>query len=151
MWCTAELVRSLCARREVLSSNLIHRKRGLPSISFIFFSWGWTFSPGYMPGTKDPNLQSQIASPGWETGSRASSQPGLDLISVVVIFPLSKATILYNKLSEYRGQKWKSPLKAQEIYILIYKENIHLMALQIKAQRLKFIETFSLLRAIQPK
>ena len=35
----------------------------------------------------------------------------------------------YNKLSEYRGQKWKSPLKAQEIYILIYKENIHLMAL----------------------
>jgi len=35
----------------------------------------------------------------------------------------------YNKLSEYRGQKWKSPSKAQEIYILIYKENIHLMAL----------------------
>ena len=36
MWCTTELVRSLCARREVLGLNLTHRKSGLPKISFIF-------------------------------------------------------------------------------------------------------------------
>ena len=55
-----------------------------PQFFVYFFSWRWTFSPGYVPGTKDPNLQSRIASPGWETGSRASSQPGLDLISPLV-------------------------------------------------------------------
>ena len=61
--------------REVLGSNLIHRKRGLPSISFIF-------SPG--DGPLVPVMCPGLASPGWETGSRASSQPGLDLISPLV-------------------------------------------------------------------
>jgi hypothetical protein len=48
MWCAVELVRDLRPRQEVLGSNLTHHKRGLP-----------------------------IRSPGWKTGNKASSQPGL--------------------------------------------------------------------------
>ena len=70
MWCTAEVVRSLCPRKEVLGSNPTHHKRGLPTISFIFLL--------------RMDLQSRIRSPSWETGTKASSQPGLQSISLLV-------------------------------------------------------------------
>ena len=70
MWCTAELVRSLCARREVLGSNLIHRKRGLPSISFIFSPGDGPLVPVMCPGLKiptfSPGLLVLVGKPGVE-------------------------------------------------------------------------------------
>ena len=51
-----------------------------------------------MPGTKGPNLYSLIANPGWETGSRASSQPGVEPASVVVVAWLVGATVVFMEI-----------------------------------------------------
>jgi len=72
MWCTAELVRSLCARREVLCSNLIHRKRGLPSISFIFSPGDGPLVPVMCPGLKIPTFSPGLLVP--------VGKPGVELV-----------------------------------------------------------------------
>ena len=65
----------------------------------IFFKAGRTFSPGwcYPPGLKDPPLvpvpDPGMLTPGWGTGTRGGSPPGVKPVSVLVLPHLeAKAT-----------------------------------------------------------
>ena len=59
-------------RREVLGSNLIHRKRGLPSISFIFSLVDEPLVPVMCPGLKVPTFTPGLLIP--------VEKPGVELV-----------------------------------------------------------------------
>ena len=59
-------------RREVLSSNHIHRKRGLPSVSFIFSPVDEPLVPVMCPGLKVPTFTPGLLIP--------VGKPGVELV-----------------------------------------------------------------------